>query len=302
MKKSYFESKYFCGILSTILCLFTQLSFGSGCPAPDQCWTTQDVIDERIDVYAQKALLEMFSNGGNEAAAASSMLYAVKCEQLDGIYLPNQQVPALRAQGYGGYWTIFQDTSDNSRCYKKTSKPTQKPIIVFRERIKSDRQAMSRALRDAWYQCQIPITEARCYAKNLPNNPPTGEVIIGDITVTPGEGEGEVPCNILITENDIKHWGNACVYSNAAVNFYCSYVGLPPGTSGSNPYTAIPSWILSQIAAYETNEVCEKKFRDDAYELCVKNFMRGYINKRCPTGDPSAVEKIVNIYWNAYGK
>jgi len=172
IEKSYYGVKYFCGILTIILCLAAKLAFGSGCPESDHCWTTQDVIDERIDVYAQKALLKMFSNGGNEAAAASSMLYAVKCGQLNGIYLPNQRVPALRAQKYGGYWTIFQDTDDNSKCYKKTSKPNQKPIIVFRERIKNDRQTMSRALSEAWYGCQIPITEARCFGDSGTHLPP----------------------------------------------------------------------------------------------------------------------------------
>lgn len=184
MEKPYCWTKYFCGIISIILCLIAKSSFASGCLRPDQCWTTQDVIDERIDVYAQKALLEMFSNGGNEAATASSMLYAVKCGYLDGIFLPNQRVPALRAQNYGGYWTIFQNTNDNSTCYKKTSQPNQKPIIVFQKRIKSDRQAMSRALSEAWYQCQIPISEARCYGNSGTNSPPTSTNFRATLLVT----------------------------------------------------------------------------------------------------------------------
>ena len=58
----------------------------------------RDLIHERIDFYAQKALSRMFKGDAAARQDASGMFAAVKSGQLGGIYIVNQGPPALRAQ------------------------------------------------------------------------------------------------------------------------------------------------------------------------------------------------------------
>src|SRR3982750_1979770 len=64
--------------------------------------TSAGVIDARIDVFAQRALLRMAKSPDPAARAdASQMLGAVKSGRLAGIYKEDEQVPALRARRVG---------------------------------------------------------------------------------------------------------------------------------------------------------------------------------------------------------
>jgi hypothetical protein len=65
------------------------------------------VIDSRIDVHAQYALLRMAKGDPGARADAAGMLAAVKSGRLAGIYKEDQRVPALRARGLGlGWWQL----------------------------------------------------------------------------------------------------------------------------------------------------------------------------------------------------
>ncbi len=128
------------------------------------CWTTQDVIDGRIDHHAQSAMLRMFTRGGSQAADASAILCAVKRGQLAGVYLPDQQVPALRAKAFGGWWTIIPQGAP-STCYKRP--PDQAPLIAFRKQIKDNADFVAQALTTAWRECAIPPTKPRCYTATI---------------------------------------------------------------------------------------------------------------------------------------
>ena len=137
--------------------------------APTTSWTTQDVIDPRIDVEAQYSLMRMFESGGDDAVDASAILSAIKSEILAGTYQQNQKKPALRAQKLGiGWWELFkgQPTERLAFCWKE---PVESPpMIVMRKDVKSTREGLDPALRDAWRECGLPSSPPRPYDRTRP--------------------------------------------------------------------------------------------------------------------------------------
>lgn len=89
------------------------------------------VIDPRIDVHAQYALLRMSKNPGT-AGVAADMLAAVKSGQIGGIYKEDQYVPAQLAKRNGlGWWQLVQAGEDAVLVFDG-SNPAAPPLIVFR--------------------------------------------------------------------------------------------------------------------------------------------------------------------------
>ena len=129
------------------------------------CWTTEDVIDDRIDHHAQSAMLRMFAGGGERAKEASQMLCAVKTHELDGIFLPDQRVPVRRAQAADSGWWLIIPTAAPSTCYKQP--PEQPPLIAFKKQIKDDRDLVATALSEAWNACGITPSAPRCYIATI---------------------------------------------------------------------------------------------------------------------------------------
>lgn len=114
-----------------LLILATGTAAGGGAQEPValEPWTTQDVLDGRIDEYAQYALMRMFAQDPVAGAAASAMLSAVKSLELAGIYLPDQQVPALRARWLGKGWRqLLPGGADAVGVSEPGDEP---PLIVF---------------------------------------------------------------------------------------------------------------------------------------------------------------------------
>ncbi len=140
-----------------------------------RCWTTEDVISERIDHHAQSAMFRMFAVGGDQAADASAILCAIKRAQLEGVYLPDQKVPALRAQDAGGWWTIIPP-GQPSECYKHPA--NRPPLIAFRKQIKDNRDFVANAISTAWRRCGISPSNPRCYVATIarPPEPPPEKV------------------------------------------------------------------------------------------------------------------------------
>lgn len=142
-----------------------------------ECWTTEDVIDGRIDHHAQSAMLRMFAAGGERAEEASQMLCAVKTRELDGIYQPDQAVPATRSQAAGKGWWLIIPTAEPSECYKEPA--DQPPLIAFKKQIKDDRDIVAAALSDAWNACDVTPSAPRCYVPTIskpePEPEPQGE-------------------------------------------------------------------------------------------------------------------------------
>ncbi len=146
-------------------------------PVPG-CWTTQDVIDPHIDSHAQTALMGMLTRGGADGAVASAILCAVKRRHLEGVYLPDQGVPALRVRSQGGNWWEMIPAGSHSVCYKPP--PERAPLIAFSKQIKDVSTAVAAALTSAWTDCSLPATAPRCYFATI-TKPPT--------PVPPGGGD-----------------------------------------------------------------------------------------------------------------
>lgn len=173
---------------------------GAGPPCPrqpvrgGQCWTTEDVIDARIDHHAQSALLSMFTRGGAQAADASAILCAVKTGALEGVYLPDQQVPALRARDAGSGWWNIIPAGRTGECYRQP--PARAPLIAFSKQIQDNTDLVVNAIGSAWRACAIPPTAPRCYNATI-SKPPSES----PPSSTPPGGGGEAPPEtaILIT-------------------------------------------------------------------------------------------------------
>lgn len=109
--------------------------------------TTSSVIDTRIDVHAQYAVLRLSKGDAGARADAAGMLGAVKSGALGGIYKEDEQVPALRAKRQGrGWWQVIPRGEDAHLF----AAPPESPLIVFRDQVRSNAARLDPALRKAW--------------------------------------------------------------------------------------------------------------------------------------------------------
>lgn len=109
----------------------------------------RDVIDSRIDVDAQRALISMASSQDVATIKdAFEVLEFVKTGRLGGIFKEDQRVPALRAQKAGiGWWQLFDGFGNATwRLLCEHGKPQAPPIFVFRRKL--NRQSLILALRE----------------------------------------------------------------------------------------------------------------------------------------------------------
>jgi hypothetical protein len=112
--------------------------------------TPHSVIDSRIDVHAQYALQRLSKGDAGARAEAAGMLAEVKAGRLGGIYKEDQQVPALRAKRMGkGWWEVIPKAED-AALFLETPNPAALPLIVFRDRVRSDAARLDPALRKAF--------------------------------------------------------------------------------------------------------------------------------------------------------
>jgi hypothetical protein len=114
-------------------------------------FTRNDVIDERIDVFAQYSLLRMFKGDAAARGDGEGMLAAVKAGQLAGIYKEDERVPAMRARNMNmGWWQLIPKGEDAALIGHPGNLPNGTPIIVFRDSIRSTPPRIDPALRKAW--------------------------------------------------------------------------------------------------------------------------------------------------------
>jgi hypothetical protein len=111
----------------------------------------EGVIDARIDVHAQYALLRMAKGEPGARADAAGLLAAVKSGRLAGLYKEDQQVPALRARALGkGWWQLIPPGEDAAVVLDPASPTGGAPLIAFRDGIRSNSARLDPALRRAW--------------------------------------------------------------------------------------------------------------------------------------------------------
>lgn len=139
----------------------------------------RDVIDSRIDVDAQRALISMA--GSTDSATindAFDVLDLVKTGRLGGIYKENQRVPALLAQKRGtGWWQLLpRPQFGDWRFLCDPGKPDAPPIVVFRRNL--DRQRLIRVLRET-ASLKMALQDPTLCANALTSNSEIHESVIG---------------------------------------------------------------------------------------------------------------------------
>jgi outer membrane protein OmpA-like peptidoglycan-associated protein len=113
-----------------------------------ESFSNYDVIDARIDVGAQKALIRMKGNPATSGDAAS-MLAAVKSGQLAGIYGDDLRAAAQLAARRGTVrWKLVPP--GRVAALIREPDPSRPPTIIFRTQYRGDRQRLDPALVAAW--------------------------------------------------------------------------------------------------------------------------------------------------------
>jgi carboxypeptidase family protein len=160
------RARYVRGLAAGVLAL---LAATAPLRAADE-WTTEDIIDNRIDVDAQYALMRMMSPRDlTHHLAGSAILSAVKDGDIGGVYQADRGVPAQRAQAAGsGWWQIVPKGFD-ATCYKAGSGA---PIIVYRKGVGGVRERLDPALRSAWASCGLNPAKPKPYRVTLHKPPP----------------------------------------------------------------------------------------------------------------------------------
>ncbi|NJM45838.1 MAG: hypothetical protein HC860_06395 [Alkalinema sp. RU_4_3] len=117
---------------------------------PERVLTYDDVRSDRIDIFAQRALLRM-SKDPVMSADASGMVAAVKSGKLGGIYKEDQRVPALRAREINSSWWLIIPQEEDAVLFLEPKNPMHGvPIIVFRDSIRSNPARLESALKKTW--------------------------------------------------------------------------------------------------------------------------------------------------------
>ncbi len=151
------------------------LLLGGLAPAPagaqDEPWTTEDIIDPRIDVDAQYALMRMMSHGDLAAAFdASAMLWEVKNGDLLGIHQADREKPAKLVRAAGGNWWEIVPKGFDAVCYLDAD--VGKAMLVYRVGIGDLPARLDPALRSAWNSCGIKPAAPRGYRVTITKPPP----------------------------------------------------------------------------------------------------------------------------------
>lgn len=140
--------------------------------------TRAGVIDGRIDVAAQHALLRMAKSADRATrTGAGEMLRAVKSGALAGIYQQNQEKAALRARALGTYWWKVMRPGENAVLLFHRA---EAPLIAFRPALARAPAALDAALRQVWERfaalASPPVDDLpiRC---ELPPRPPDGVIM-----------------------------------------------------------------------------------------------------------------------------
>ncbi|HEU0302638.1 MAG TPA: hypothetical protein VFR37_24470 [Longimicrobium sp.] len=109
--------------------------------------TPAGVIDGRIDVHAQYALLRLSKGDPAAQGAARGLLSAVKSGALAGIYKEDQLVPAQRARRLKtSWWQVIPRGEDGDLVFDAR----EAPLVVFRNALQKDAVRMDRVLRTLW--------------------------------------------------------------------------------------------------------------------------------------------------------
>ena len=139
------------------------------CAAPALAMTERAAIDSRIDVYAQRSLVRL-SRSADPASRrdAEAMLADVKARRLGGIYIEDEQVPALAARARGSNWWSIIPKGTGAVVMR----PPEPPLLVFEKRLTGLPGELDAALLRAYRslgraECKLPASWASLVQKPL---------------------------------------------------------------------------------------------------------------------------------------
>lgn len=184
-----------------LLILMISLSVFSGLQAQNEI-TPRDLIHERIDVHAQRSLYRLLTYGNEfEQTVAADLWNDTQLDSLEGIYVVDQGVPAMRARDIGiGWWQIIP----KGRPMVVMDKPANRaPLVALAKRILPYDKQVDEALVQAWWDI-LAIDLQR----KIPNKPTIPNKELPEIIPIP-----EIP-NQAEIESQIKEWANRLGWSS----------------------------------------------------------------------------------------
>jgi hypothetical protein len=192
-------------------------------PAPQCVIQTSDIIDSRIEngdtgdgnttLGAQESLMRLMQHGSvEERRAASSIIKAVKSEQLAGVHAPDmaRKATADRAAivppvGTKGYWNLLAPGQVGMCLREPAGVP---PMLLYRQK-NMPPGAVEHTLVTNWAQCGLPTMATSCtFVVDLHKPPPqpgstdeqpegTGELQV----LVQGEGKALVGVHVAVIGN-----------------------------------------------------------------------------------------------------
>jgi hypothetical protein len=169
-------------------------------------YTTSDVIDQRISIPAQHALVRLSKDPATSADAVA-LLEEVKGGRLGGIFCVNWQKPAQRAIKLGkSWWTVIPSGEDAVLMLDPDNPLGGQPLIAFRreldpdcgllkgeKRFASSPARLEQALLKAWSNYQLWRTRNQVVRCDVPIGGRQTQALVGG--PTPGIPlSNVVPC------------------------------------------------------------------------------------------------------------
>ncbi|MEM7367072.1 MAG: hypothetical protein AAF587_00655 [Bacteroidota bacterium] len=135
--------------LAIVACLFSFFSTNAqeGKEIP---WNDYQVIRDNIDVHAQKALLRMVHSGDSEkmVMAADLLNWAEgKNGTIEGIFIVDQKVPALRARDNGSAWWLLVPKDSIILMDKPASRD---PLLAMPKKLVPNPSKVDQAMIHGW--------------------------------------------------------------------------------------------------------------------------------------------------------
>jgi len=212
----------------------------------------KDLIDPRIDFYAQEALYRMFKGNPSARVEAAQMFAAIKTGQLTGIYIVNQGVPAMRAQRMKlGWWQVIPKGEEAILLLDPASPMAGPPLIAFRHSVKSDPSRLDPALRKAWGTFQLLRTRQLTPCEAAPAGVSVSNLVpmslcraprigVPGTTVPPGKGRPTIITIVRMANTPPRTAESSLQRQLASSTSQPPPVVLSPGEAATITATAIP--------------------------------------------------------------
>jgi hypothetical protein len=233
-----------------LLCAALAVLLATPAARGQEAWTTEDVIDDRIDEDAQYALMRMMSRGDMAAAFdASAILWEVKNGDLMGVYQADRGVPAQRIRAAGGNWWEVVPRGFDAICYWDIDEG--KAMLIYRKGVGGIPERLDPALRSAWASCGIKPAAPRGYRVTITKPPPPPPPPEPELDPPPSNG-----LSVRVVDLD----GNPLAESTVDIGHDGGGDAATTGASGTVTFPDVPSGAVTLEVIGPIN--CTDDWRD----------------------------------------